>query len=82
MHFSAPNERHFKPAFDCLSVVCFCGKDNENNKHFLLHCPLCDVLRGDLFDQLDIASINNMDDDALCYRLLFVDPSLCTIETE
>ena len=86
VHFSALNEHRFKHAFDCLSPVCFCGKDNENNKHFLLHCPLYDVLRGDLFDQLsdvpglDIASISNMDDDTLCHRLLFGDPSLCTIE--
>ena len=44
------------------------------------------VLRGDLFDQfydvpgLDIASISNMDDDTLCHRVLFGDPSLGTIE--
>ena len=68
------------------SSVCFYGKDNGNNKHFLLHCPLYDVLRGDLFDQLsdvpglDITSINNMDYDTLCHRLLFGDPSLGTIE--
>ena len=86
VHFSALNEHRFKHAFDCLSPVCFCGKDNENNKHFLLHCPLYDVLRGDLFDQLsdvpglDIASISNMDDDTLCHRLLFGDPSLGIIE--
>ena len=53
---------------------------------FLMHCPLYDVLRGDLFDQLsdvpglDIASISNIDDDTLCHRLLFGDPSLGTIE--
>ena len=65
---------------------CPCGNDNENNKHFLLHCPLYDTLRRDLFDQLsdvpglDIASVNNMDDDTLCHRLLFGDQSLGTIE--
>ena len=85
-NFSALNEHRFKHAFDCLSPLCFCGKDNENNKHFLLHCPLYDVLRRDLFDQLsdvpglDIASISNMDDDTLCHRLLLGDPSLGTIE--
>ena len=86
VQFSPLNEHRFKHAFDCLSPVCFCGKDNENNKHFLLHCPLYDVLRRDLFDQLsdvpglDIASINNIDDDTLCDRLLFGNPSLGTIE--
>ena len=86
VHFSALNEHRFKHAFDCLSPVCFCGKDNENNEHFLLHCPLYDVLRRDLFDQLsdvpglDVASISNLDDDTLYHRLLFGDPSLGTIE--
>ena len=86
VQFSALNEHRFKHAFNCLSPVCLCGKDNENNKHFLLHCPLYDILRRYLFDQLsdvpglDIASINNMDDDTLCHRLLFGDPSFGTIE--
>ena len=52
VHFSALNEHRFKHAFDCLSPVCFCGKDYENKKHFLLHCSLCVVLHRDLFDQL------------------------------
>ena len=86
VQFSALNGHRFKHAFNCLSPVCPCGKDNENNKHFLLHCPLYDMLRRDLFDQLsdvpglDIASVNNMDDDTLCHRLLFGDPSFGTIE--
>ena len=73
VHFSALNEHRFKHAFDCLSPLCFCGKYNENNEHFLLHCPLYNVLRRDLFDQLsdvpglDVTSINNMDDDTLCH---------------
>ena len=64
----------------------FCGGENDNNKHFLLRCPLYDELRTDLFDQLsdvlglDVTSINDMDDDTLCHRLLFGDPSLGIIE--
>ena len=50
VHFSALNEHRFKHAFDCLSPLCFCGKENENNKHFLLRCPLYNVLRRNLFD--------------------------------
>ena len=86
VHYSALNEHRFKHAFDCLNPLCFCGKDNENNKHFLLHCPLYNVLPRDLFDQLsdvpglDVVSISNMDDDTLCHRHLFRDPSLGTIE--
>ena len=55
----------------------FCGKDNENNKHFLVHCPLYDALCTDLFDQLsdvpglDITSINNIDDDILSSTLVW-----------
>ena len=55
-------------------------------ENFRLHWALYDVLRGDLFDQFsdvpgrDITSINNKDDDTLCHRLLFGDPSLGTIE--
>ena len=51
-----------------------------------MHCPLYDVIREDLFDQLsdvpglDVASISNIDDDTLCHRLLFGNPSLGTIE--
>ena len=86
MHFSPLNDHHFKHVFDCLSLVCFRGKDNENSKYFLLYCPLFGVLCGDFLDQLsdvpglDITSINNMDDDTLCHRLLVGDPSLGTIE--
>ena len=93
MHSSALNEHRFKHAFDCISPLCFCGKDNENKKEFSpalppipSYTPYTPILRRDLFDQLsdvpglDIACISNMDDDALCHRLLFGDPSLGTIE--
>ena len=86
VQFSALNDHCFIHAFNCLGPVCPCGKDNENNKHFLLHCPLYDILCRDLFDQLsdvsglDIASINNMDEDTLCHRVVFGDPSFVTIE--
>ena len=86
MQFSALNEHRFKHAFNYLSPVCHCGKDNENNKNFLLHCPQYDILRRELFVQLsdvpglDIASVNNIDNDTLCHRLLFGDPSFGTIE--
>ena len=85
MHFSFLNKDHFKHAFDCRIPVCSCGGENENSKNFLLQCPLYDVLRRDLFDQLsdvpglDIASINS-NDDTLCHQLLFGDPSLVTVE--
>lgn len=52
VRFRGLNEHRFKYVFDCLSPVFVCDKDNENNKHFLLHCPLYDVLHRDLFDKL------------------------------
>ena len=73
---------HLTASAQFVSVV----KTMINNKHFLLHSPLYDVLRGDLFYQLsdapglDIASFSNLDDDTLCHRLLLGDPSLGTIE--
>ena len=39
VHFSALNEHRFKHAFDCLSPLCFCGKDNENNIIFSFISP-------------------------------------------
>ena len=81
MHFNVLNENRFKHAFDCLSPVCVCGKDNGNNKHFLQHRPLYDVLRRGPSDLpgRDVTSVNNLDDDTLCYRLSSGDASLGTI---
>ena len=39
VHFSALNEHFFKHAFDCLSPVCFCGKDNETTSIFSCIAP-------------------------------------------
>ena len=45
---------------------------------------LVEFIFDQLFDVLglDIASISGMDDDTLCHRLLFGDPSLGTIENK
>ena len=50
--FSPLNEHRFRHNFDCLSPLCVCGIGNEDNEHFLLHCPLFDNARRDLFGQL------------------------------
>ena len=50
--FSPLNEHGFRHNFDCLSPLCVCGIGNEDNEYFLLHCPLFDNARGDLFGQL------------------------------
>ena len=38
--FSHLNEHQFRHNFDCLSPLFVCGIGNEDNEHFLLHCPL------------------------------------------
>ncbi len=37
--FSALNEHRFRHDLDCLSPIYSCGTANEDNEHFLLHCP-------------------------------------------
>ena len=49
--FSDLKEHRFKHAFDCLTPVCICGLANEDNKHFLLHCPQYHSFRLHLFGQ-------------------------------
>ena len=46
--FSDLNEHKFRHNFDCLNPICDCDKANEDNEHFLLHCPLYDIIRQDL----------------------------------
>ena len=40
LQFSALNEHRFRHRFNAPSPLCNCGTANEDNKHFLLHCPL------------------------------------------
>ena len=42
--------------------MCVCGTGTEDIEHFLLHCPLCSILRQDLFDQLSDIDKNNVAD--------------------
>ena len=77
--FSPLNEHRFRHNFDCLSPFCVCGIGNEDNEHFLLHCPLFDNARRDLFGQLrDIPLLNFsvLDNEALSNLLLSGDDKL------
>ena len=79
VNFSPLNEHRFRHSFDCLSPRCACGADKEDNVHFLLHCPLYDTLRSDLFSQLaDVSGIQfaRMDTSELYELLLYGDPKL------
>ena len=83
VRFSALNEHRFRHNFDCLSPICDCGYGEEENEHFLLHCPLFANERKDLFDQLaEIPGLNisGLDSDVLCSTLLFGSSDLNVIE--
>ena len=62
--------------------MCVSGTGKEDNKDFLLHCPLCSILLQDLFDQLsDIDGFNvaNVNPKDFCPLLLFDDQNLATV---
>ncbi len=72
--FSPLNEHRFRHNFDCLSPLCICGVANEDNEHYLLHCPLFENARRDLFDQLGdipLLDVTVLDNEALGNLLLF-----------
>ena len=82
LQFSALNEHKFRHNFDCLSPVCICGTAKEDNEHFLLHCPLYDIMRCDLLGQLSEIpglDISHHDSKSLCTLLLYGSPSLNVI---
>ena len=77
LQFSALNEHRLRHAFDCLSPVCNCGLDIEDNEHFLLYCPQYYIFRLDLFGQLsDISGIDltRLNDKSHCNILLYGAP--------
>ena len=82
--FSDFNEHNFRHNFDCLSPICVCGKANDINEHFLLHCSLYDVTRQlcfwyDVSSHLDNIldfNVSDKDSKSLCDILLFGKPDL------
>ncbi len=50
--FSSLYEHRLRHHFDCLRPLCICGIRNEDNEHFLLHCPVFDNAGRDILDQL------------------------------
>ena len=73
--FSPLNEHNrSQHSFDCLSPRCLCGTGNEDSKHFLLHCSQSDLMRTDLFSELEDVpglDITSMDLKDLCELLLY-----------
>ena len=77
VRFSPLGEHKFRHKFESLSPICTCNTGIEDNEHFLLHCPLYDQMRNDLFDQLSEIpglELDNLNSEALCELLLFGNP--------
>ena len=54
-----------------------CNTGIEDNEHFLLHCPMYDQMRNDLFDQLSEIpglELDNRNSKALCKLLPYGNP--------
>ena len=80
LQFSRLNEHRFRHSFDCLDPVCLCA--NEDNEHFLLHCPFFEEARRDLLVSLsDIPGLDiaGLDEQSLCHMILFGNPDLTLI---
>ena len=74
LQFSALYEHRFRHRFYATSPLCSCGTANEDNKHFLLHCPLFNNLRVNLHSELSEflnLDIPNLDDNFFCSLLLY-----------
>ena len=74
LQFSPLNNNRFRHNFHCFSPRCLCGRGDEDNEHFLLHCAQFGLKRMNLFRQLaevpDLG-ITDMDSKALCDLLLY-----------
>ena len=68
------NAHKFHHNFECLRPICNCGTANEDNEHYLLHCPRFNQLREDLFGtvtEMSGTDIANLDSETLCNLLLY-----------
>ena len=74
LQFSPLKVHRFRHNFDCLSPLCVCGEEDENNEHFFLHCHLLQTMRNELFGQLSHVlwfSILDLDAKVLCEMILY-----------
>ena len=74
LKFSALKDHCFRHKLDCLTPMCNCGAEKEDNEHYLLHCPKFDSMRADLFCQLSeipALDIDGMNSKTLCTLLLY-----------
>ena len=81
VQFSDLNAHKFHHNFECLRPIYDCGAANEDNEHYLLHCPRFNQLREDLFGTVTEVSgidIANLDSETLCNLLLYGSPYMTT----
>ena len=74
LQFSPLNAHRFRHNFDCLSPLCVCGEEDENNEHFFLHCHLFQTMRNELSGQLSHIlgfSILDLNAKVLCEMILY-----------
>ena len=84
MQFSNQNAHKFHHNFECISSLCNCGVANEDNEHYLLHCPRFNQSRRGLFDKVANvlgSDIANLDSIALCILLLYGSCNLTLVES-
>ena len=56
--FSDLRSHRYSHNFNCVSPICSCFEEEENNSHFLLRCPLFSHVRNDLIGNIS-ASIGS-----------------------
>ena len=74
MRFSPLNAHRFRHNYDCLSPLCVCGADDEDNEHFFLHCHLFQAMRNELFGRLSEVpgpKISNLSATEICELILY-----------
>ena len=76
--FSAMNEHRFRYNFQCISSMCACNTEIEDNAHVFLHFPMFDSFQNDLLGQLSPLpelDLSNISPQALLYLILYGSPT-------
>ena len=82
LSFSVLNEHRIRRNFNCLNPICLCGIANEDNEHFLLHCPIFEEARRDLLGSLSNVSgleLGELNTQSICHLILYGNPGLTLI---
>ena len=83
VQFSGLNTHKFRHNFECISPMCNYGMADEDNEHYLLHCPHFDQSQRGLYDTVTKvlgSDIANLDSIALYSLLLYGSYNLTLVE--